>query len=126
VFFVHQPFARKQEFIMQASANSFCLVYMTVANATEAECISKAVIQSRLAACANIIEGSRSFYWWEGKVQNDEECTVLFKTRKDLFTKLEEKIKPLHSYDCPCIIALPLEHGSHDFLDWIDKQTQGD
>ncbi len=105
------------------SANAFCLVYVTASSEAEAAEIASVVIEERLAACANILGTVRSMYWWNGAVQTEQECSMLLKTRKELFPHLEQKIRALHSYECPCIVALPLESGNADFLQWLSEQT---
>ncbi len=110
---------------MSITANSFCLVYVTTSSEMEATKIASTVISDRLAACANILGPVKSMYWWDGSVQTDQECSMLLKTRKDLFSRLEQKIRTLHSYDCPCIVALPLENGNASFLQWLSDQTLG-
>jgi len=102
----------------------FCIVYVTTANDTEAKSLAGVVITERLAACANILGEIQSLYWWNGEIQQEPECALLLKTRKDLFAQLEQRICELHSYECPCIIALPISNGAVPFLNWIHEQTQ--
>ena len=98
-------------------------VYITCADHAEAREIADAVVGQRLAACANILAPHESVYWWEGKVQQGQEVAVILKTRAELFEKLETAIKSLHSYDVPCIVALPIEKGHGAFLEWIQRET---
>jgi len=98
-------------------------VYMTAASETEAQRIAEAVVTERLAACANILPGMTSVYRWEGKIQKEKEVVVIFKTREELFPSLEARIKELHSYDTPCIVALPVTAASKDYLQWIFGET---
>jgi len=99
------------------------LAYITTKNSTEAKKIGKALVESRLAACANILDPMNSIYWWEGKVQENSETVLIVKTKASLTDQLIEKVKELHSYDCPCIVIIPIEKGNKDFLDWINKET---
>jgi len=99
------------------------LVYVTTASVEEASAIGRAVVEARLAACANVLGGITSFYWWEGKLQEDGEAVLVLKTRRDLVDGLVARIKELHGYDCPCVVALPVIDGNPDFLDWIIKET---
>jgi periplasmic divalent cation tolerance protein len=101
-----------------------CFVYITTANAEEARRIGRALVQGRLAACANVHDRIASIYWWEGAVQEDEEAVLIAKTREDLVPALTEKVKALHSYDCPCVVAWPLTAGNAAFLDWIAGETR--
>lgn len=98
-------------------------VYVTTADEAEARAIGRAAVEARLAACANIIPGMKSFYWWQGALEEGAECVVIFKTRSDLVDALTAKIKALHSYDCPCVVALPIQGGNPDYLAWIDSET---
>jgi periplasmic divalent cation tolerance protein len=101
------------------------LVYITAASAEEAERIGRTLVEERLAACANVLGGITSFYWWEGKVQRDGETALIAKTRGELVARLVERVKALHSYTCPCAVALPIAAGNPAFLDWIGRETGG-
>ena len=94
-------------------------VYMTVGSKDEAIKIGKALITSRLAACINILDNMNSFYLWEGEIQDDTEVVMIAKTTEDRIPELIEKVRSMHSYDCPCIVSLPVLDGYQPFLDWI-------
>ncbi|MBD3174696.1 MAG: divalent cation tolerance protein CutA [Armatimonadia bacterium] len=100
------------------------LIYITTDDPAEADRLARHAVQSRLAACANIIPGMRSVYWWEGEVQSGEELIVLMKTRADLVEALTREMTGLHSYECPCVVALPLVDGHEPFLSWIGEETR--
>ncbi len=100
------------------------LIYITAGSSDEAERIAKELVSNRLAACANIIDNVSSIYWWEGELQEDREVIVIAKTREALVPELIEKVKSLHSYDCPCIVSLPILDGNKAFLDWIVDETK--
>ena len=102
------------------------LVYISTKDNAEARKIGKALVKARLAACVNIIDGMNSLYWWEGKIQDDREAILIAKTRQSLVKKLIKKVKSLHSYSCPCIIALPILGGNQQYLDWLVKECQAD
>ena len=102
----------------------FNLIYITTKDKAEARKIGQALVESRLAACANIINSMESFYWWEGKVRNDHEAVLIVKTKETLVSELVEKVKSLHSYKCPCIVSLPIVDGNQAFLDWIQRETK--
>ncbi len=102
---------------------SQCFVYVTASSAEEAGKIGRALVEARLAACANVLGAIQSYYWWEGAVQEDSEAALVLKTRADLVEALTAKVKELHSYDCPCVVALPIEGGNPAFLAWIDAET---
>lgn len=99
------------------------LIYMTASGAGEARRIGKALVEARLAACVNLIEGMRSLYWWEGAVQEDAEVVMIAKTRAALVEPLTAKVRELHSYDCPCVVAVPITGGNPAFLAWIVTET---
>jgi len=99
------------------------LVYITAAGRKEAESIGRDLVSGRLAAGANIIDNIRSIYWWEGKIRDHEEAIVVVKTRESLVPELIERVKSIHSYDCPCIVSLPIIDGNRPFIDWIIEET---
>ena len=100
------------------------LVYITTATVDEARNIGKELVSGRLAACVNIMENMNSMYWWEGEIQDDREVVLIAKTKASLITELVEKVKSMHSYDCPCIVSLPILDGNRAFLDWIATETK--
>jgi periplasmic divalent cation tolerance protein len=100
------------------------IVYVTASSREEALKIGRHAVEQRLAACANVIPGVTSVYWWEGKVQEEGEVSLILKTRRDLIDRLVAAVKALHSYTCPCVVAVPLAGGNPAFLDWIVKETQ--
>ncbi len=103
-------------------AESF--VYITCANPAEADNIGEIIVERRLAACVNIMDGMRSMYWWEGKVEKNNETVVIAKTKTSLVHELTEAVKAMHGYDVPCIVAMPIEGGNPDFLAWIREETK--
>ena len=100
------------------------LIYVTTSSREEAEVIARTVVADRLAACANILSGITSFFWWDGGVQAEQEVPLILKSREELVEPLTTKIKELHSYDCPCVVAVPIALGNPDFLEWIAANTQ--
>lgn len=100
------------------------LVYVTVPTKEEAKNIADKVVEERLAACANILPGMESVYWWKDELCHDIEVVLIFKTPEKNFEALESKIKALHSYECPCIIALPIVKGSQDYLNWLAHEAK--
>ncbi len=101
-------------------------VYITVSSLKEAESISQTIIRERLAACTNIIENMSALFWWENAVQKEQEVILIAKTTAGAFPRLSSRVRELHSYDCPCIIALPIAMGNPDYLAWIDEEVQPD
>lgn len=100
-------------------------VYITTGSREEARRIGRALVEERLAACVNILDGMNSFYWWEGAVQDDQETVLVAKTRDRLLERLTARVRELHSYDCPCVVALPIEGGNPAYLDWLAAETEG-
>lgn len=101
-----------------------CFVYITAETPEQARDIGRKLIENRMAACVNIIEGMTSMYWWQGRVDEGRETVLIAKTRAELVPRLTEHVKQWHSYECPCVVTLPVEDGNQDFLDWIEAQTE--
>ena len=102
----------------------FIVVLVTASSKEEANKIAQGLLQDKLAACVNIIEGIDSRFWWQGKIDSTQEVLLVIKTRKTLFNKLAKKVKSLHSYTVPEIIALPIISGNKTYLDWINDCTK--
>jgi periplasmic divalent cation tolerance protein len=88
-----------------------------------ADGIADAILKDRLAACVNIVPGIRSKYWWEGKINTDDESLLIIKTRNDLVADLITRIKEAHPCDVPEIIAFQITEGNADYLRWIGEET---
>jgi periplasmic divalent cation tolerance protein len=101
-------------------------VYVTAADADEAKNLGRQLVREQLAACANILPGATSIFRWQGKVEEAEEAILILKTTEQKLERLIERAKSLHSYDCPCIEALPVVEGNRDFLEWVVRETGGD
>ncbi len=101
-------------------------VYITTKDKDEARKIGKALIEKKLAACVNILDGMESMYHWEGKVESDKECVLIAKTPYHNVAELTTVVKDLHSYDCPCVVTLTLteQEGNEEFLMWILNETK--
>ncbi len=98
-------------------------IYMTAADRAEASKIAEILVLERLIACANVLDGMRSFYWWDGEVQIDDEAVMIAKTEAGAVDAIVARVNELHSYDCPCVVALPIEGGNPDYLDWISANV---
>ncbi len=99
-------------------------IYMTAGDSTEAKKIASELVASKLAACVNILGNMNSVYMWQGEIQEDSEVVLIAKTTRACVPQLVEKVKLLHSYDCPCIVSLPVLDGHQPFLDWIEAQVK--
>lgn len=95
------------------------LVYMTAKDQQEASKIAEAIVAKELAACVNYWDGASSVYRWEGKVEKSSETVLIAKTTEDYLPALTALVKAIHSYSCPCVVALPIEGGNSDYLNWI-------
>ena len=104
---------------------AYCLVYMTAETPEEAKGLGRALVEARLAACANVIPGMVPIFWWDGKVQEGSEAVLIAKTRRELVEELNAFVTAHHGYDCPCVVALPIEAGNPAFLQWIGAETRG-
>jgi periplasmic divalent cation tolerance protein len=100
----------------------FC--WVMCADAEEARRIGRAVVEARLAACANVLGAASSIYWWQGKLEQATETPLVLKTRAALVPALIDRVKALHSYECPCVIALPVVEGYPPYLAWIAEETK--
>jgi periplasmic divalent cation tolerance protein len=98
-------------------------VYITASDEHEARTIGRVLVESRLAACANILHHMNSIYWWDGEIQEAVEAVLIVKTRDELMSALVDKVRSIHSYDCPCVVALPILDGNPDYLDWLQAET---
>ena len=99
----------------------YIIILVTTANKAEAERIVQHLLDDKLIACANIIGSVTSFFRWSGNIERAEECLVLLKSRKDLFARLTDVVKTIHSYEVPEILALPVVDGSRTYLDWLQN-----
>lgn len=97
------------------------VVFTTAGNDEQALKIANALVNKKLAACVNIIPTINSVYRWKGKVWNDTEKLLIIKTSSHLFVKVKNKIKAIHSYELPEIIAFKMENADENVLKWIDE-----
>jgi periplasmic divalent cation tolerance protein len=100
------------------------VVLVTAPSAEKALELGRALVGERLAACASLVPGVRSIYWWEGKVQDEPEALLVLKTTRDRFDALRDRTLALHPYQVPEVIALPVEAGSAAYLEWLVRETR--
>jgi len=98
-------------------------VYMTAGSADEAKRVARALIESRLAACVNILGPIESVFYWDG-VQQEQEVALIAKASAADFDALSAKVREVHSYECPCVVAWPISHGDSEFVKWIGEETR--
>jgi periplasmic divalent cation tolerance protein len=99
------------------------VVMVTCADSAEAQKIANAVVEERLVACATIAGNVRSFFHWQGALVRETETLLLMKTRPQCFDELSKRVKQLHSYQVPEIIALPVVAGSPEYIAWLREST---
>jgi periplasmic divalent cation tolerance protein len=99
------------------------LVYMTARHAAQARRLARVLVEERLAACVNILGPVTSVYRWQGKVEQAREVALLAKTRGTLVPRLQQRVRELHDYDVPCVVALSITGGNPDFLAWLETET---
>jgi len=100
------------------------VVLVTVGSQNEADHLATTLVEEHLVACVNIVGPIRSVYRWQGRVHNDEELLLVIKTRAALFESLATRVRTLHSYETPEVIALPIVAGAQPYLDWLLAQTE--
>lgn len=102
------------------------LVYITTKDKKEAKRIGEALVKERLAACVNIMDGMESIYRWEGEIVEEQETILIAKTPYHNVNDLTDRVKELHSYDCPCVISLQLseQEGNEEYQHWLLKESQ--
>jgi periplasmic divalent cation tolerance protein len=97
------------------------LVLITTSSEDEVYRLGKTLVEEQLAACANIVSGIRSLYTWKGEFCDETECLLMLKTRKQLLDPLIVRVKELHSYEVPEIMAVPMDGGSEDYIKWMEE-----
>ena len=102
------------------------IVLTTVGSAEEAKRLGHALVEQRLAACVTLLPSVHSIYRWDGKIESSDETMLLVKTTLDRLSLLEARLCELHSYETPEILVLPVESGSHAYLDWLQAGVQAD
>ena len=102
------------------------IVFVTTPNNDEAARIAEALVSERLAACVNIVAAVESIYRWEGKVTRDSEALMIIKTTEARYPELERRVKELHSYSTPEVVAIRIERGSEQYLNWLRDSTATD
>ena len=105
--------------------NEFIVVYVTVGSPDEGDRLARALVGERLAACVNRIGSVRSVYRWQGQIEESSEELLIIKTKRELFSRLKQRVQELHSYSVPEIIALPILEGSESYLKWLGEELLG-
>jgi len=109
--------------LMKKSAEQVLVILVTVVNQQDAIRIGEAMVNARLAACANIVSRVQSIYRWKGKVVKAKEALLILKSTKSRYRALEKAIKTMHTYEIPEIIALPVKDGHDRYIGWVRSET---
>ena len=102
----------------------YSMVYITASGVEESKKIAKTLLNERLVACANIILGMESIFWWEGSLEEGVESILLVKTRSELVDKVIDRVEEIHSYQTPCALEIQIKKGSQNYLDWLDNSLE--
>ena len=100
------------------------LVVLITVPSDRGEELANLIVEEKLGACVNLVPEVRSTYWWKGKVERDRESLLVIKTSMGKFGKLKERVKEIHPYTVPEIIALPIVAGNEDYLRWIEESLE--
>jgi periplasmic divalent cation tolerance protein len=103
----------------------FFIVLVTAPDRKVARMLAGAALEKRLAACANLVPGLESHYWWRGKIERGREVLIIFKTTRRLLGALEKLILEKHPYDTPEFLVLPIRGGNGRYLDWLAESVLG-
>jgi periplasmic divalent cation tolerance protein len=103
--------------------SEFVVVLVTVGSRAEGETIARRLVDERLAACVNVVGPMRSIYTWQGRTADEEEYLLVIKSRREIFAALETRVRALHSYEVPEVVALPVVAGSAPYLEWLRAST---
>ena len=102
----------------------YALVYITTSGAEESKKIGRIIVEERLAGCVNIISTIESLYWWKGEIEEDKESVLIAKTKVSNIENIIKRVKEIHSYENPAILAIPIIEGSRDYLDYLDDEIR--
>lgn len=108
---------------MEPDDHDTLLVFTNAPDRAVAMQLAQALVEQRLAACVNVLNGCTSVYRWDGAVETAEEVPVLIKTRAGRYAEVEDAIRKIHPYELPEIVAVPIVHGLVDYLDWVTGET---
>jgi len=99
------------------------VVLVTIGNETDARAMARTLVGEGLAACVNVLGPINSIYRWHDAIEDEKEYLLLIKTRASLYGRVERRVKEMHSYDVPEVVALPIETGSASYLEWLFEMT---
>jgi periplasmic divalent cation tolerance protein len=102
----------------------YALVYITTSGEEESKKIGRTIVEERLAGCVNIIPTIKSLYWWKGEIEDDNESILIVKTKVGNIENIIKRVKEIHSYENPAILAIPIIEGSKTYLDYLDGEIR--
>lgn len=102
----------------------WALILTTTSSHEEAQKIAAALVNEKLAACVNIVDGVHSIYWWEGRAESASESLLIIKTTLEKAEKVSKRIKELHSYSVPEVLILPVLGGYEDYMKWVEESVK--
>ena len=102
----------------------YALVYITTSGEEESKKIGRTIVEERLAGCVNIIPTIKSLYWWKGEIEDDNESILIVKTKVSNIENIIKRVKEIHSYENPAILAIPIINGSKEYLDYLDSEIR--
>ena len=103
---------------------SVTISFVTCGSKEEAEKIARTLVEDRLAACVNIVPGVSSVYFWEGKLNVEEEHLLVIKSRARVADRLTRRVQDLHSYSVPEVVTFPITAGNSEYLKWVEGQVR--
>ena len=106
-----------------SAESGFVSLYVTHPSREEAVRLARLLVEEKLVACASVSQPVTSVYAWEGAILEDTEVVLTAKTQSHLFDRVRARVTELHPYDCPCILALPIEAGNAPYLAWMKQVT---
>ena len=102
----------------------YALAYITTSGEEESKKIGRTIVEERLAGCVNIIPTIKSLYWWKGEIEEDSESILIAKTKVSNIENIIKRVKEIHSYENPAILAIPIIEGSKTYLDYLDGEIR--
>ena len=99
-------------------------VVISTCTAKESDSLVNSLLNEHLIACANVMKGIQSHYWWEGNINHDEETFLWMETSDDMVEALTKRIQELHSYTVPKVLSFKVDHVNQNFLDWVNQVTR--
>lgn len=102
----------------------YVIAFVTTPSVEEAKRIAESLVERKLAACVNVMPQVVSYYWWNGKIESDQEAKLVIKTKSELMEELIESVKKLHSYEICEVTSVPIVGGNADYLKWIDENVK--